>query len=70
MFEVGDLIVSNEKANTYYSITKDNWRGVVLKVNENSFSARGINNEPIEDVSTSSRNETFYDLTPQYFDKI
>ena len=47
-FNVGDIVIANEKANDEYNITKEGWKGVIVSINElfdDSFFARGFGNE-------------------------
>lgn len=45
--KVGDIIISNKKANNRYVYTRDNWIGIITKINffEDGFSARKYDDE-------------------------
>ena len=34
-FEVGDIVIANNLADNRYSVTKDGWKGTVIKVKDN-----------------------------------
>jgi hypothetical protein len=59
-FEVGDLIIGNEKANGKYGVTEEGWEGIVTE----SENDNGIFNAK----SNDSEEETFESLEAKYFD--
>lgn len=56
-FMVGDLVVANEKANNYYSVTREGWTGRIVEIDSNGMLA-------IEGKGY------FWDLDPECFDLV
>lgn len=58
--KVGDIVISNQKANNHYIYTRDNWIGIITKIDviNDRFLAHKYDDE----------NECFGDLEFDYFD--
>lgn len=54
-FNVGDLVVANENANSRYSVTREGWTGRIVEIDSNGMLA--IQGEGY-----------FWDLDPECFD--
>lgn len=59
-FKVGDKVVANAMANLHYSITREGWRGIVVKVyNDRMIKVKGAD---------GYEQECKYDVSPHCFD--
>ncbi len=64
--KVGDIIISNSKADNYYLITRNRWIGIVTKINKFSgiFSAKKYSDEKEEFGGLECECFDLYPLSP------